>query len=294
MRRPVTADAIANVVADLHTGRVRLLDPHSTGIADHAHARIHQPTVVDCTAIYQSLIAKDDPVYIYEDHPSIAPPWPEAAYAYRNEHGNVIVMHATTVDADSRRWDTAHPVDWDAVRWVVETFVWVGGRSRELGGFITTGPVHMWQYAIGAAGQPLDLHWVQLVGDYPMQHWDMAHLVLLGGLNFLNCSNVDAVEPRRPRAERRRIARTGVRVHEIVVRTAGRTSHTVATGDGGGVPLTSVRGHFAHHGNCCPDVHEPRGLLFGRLTGRYWKPAHARGAVEHGESAGSYRLKVDQ
>jgi hypothetical protein len=248
--------------------------------------------VVDATAIYRSLADNPKPVYLYEDHPCIAPPWMNAAICYANEHGNVIVMQSTATELakNERRelWEPADPVEWDRVRWAVDTCVWIGGHSKALGGsFQTAGPVHVWRSAVYENGEPADLHWVQLVPEYPLENWEMAHLVLLGALNFMNCRNVELVEPTRERHERKRLTRLGVRVHTISVFPVGRSTRNgpKAAGTGGGVPLTSVAGHFAHYG---PEY--GRGLLFGRLSGRYWIPQHARGAVEHGQSEADYRL----
>jgi hypothetical protein len=34
-----------------------------------------------------------------------------------------------------------------------------------------------------------------------MKYWGMAHVTLLGALNFTNCRNVELVDPQRPRAQ---------------------------------------------------------------------------------------------
>jgi hypothetical protein len=277
----VSAEAIASVVADLRAGRIQ--HPPAivgTSIAGGAGKVAANPgPVVDATAIYRSLVAKDEPIYLYEDHACISPPWPAASVCYVNEHGNVIVMTFTAGDppGPGRRWNPGQPTDWDRVRWSMNAFVWVGGRGGN-GASPTRGPVHLWQFAIYDDGEPADLHWVHLVPGYPMEHWDMAQLVLLGALNFLNCSNVDIVEPARPRAERRRIERTGVRVHTINVFPVGKATRGTRSAGEGSVPLHSVRGHFAKYG---PQY--DRGLLFGKYAGRFFRPQHARGAAEHGE-----------
>lgn len=302
----MTAEQIALVVADLRTGRalpVRIQEPEDLEIHTHALAVAGQGPIVDATAIYHSLVAKDEPVYLYEDHPCIAPPWDDASICYMNEHGNVVVMAFRARDFQSNRakvidaglgtdasvagpWKPAEPVDWNRVRWVANTFVWIGGRSAETGPIPTSGPVHMWQFAIYDDGQPADLRWVHLVEDHPVEQWDLAHLVLLGALNFCNCRNVELVEPHRPRAVARRIARTGCRVHTINVFPTGRSSRSESDGQSTGVPLTSVRGHFACYG---PEY--GRGLLFGRIVGRFWIPQHARGAAEFGEDRHDYVLE---
>ena len=115
--------------------------------------------------------------------------------------------------------------------------------------------------------------------QYPMEYWDMAHVTLLGALKFMNCRNVELVDRQRPRAQARRIARTGVTVKTLNVFPAGRSSRSSSKeGTSAGVPLTSVRGHFTSYGPAYD-----RGLLFGKYEGRFWVPSYARGSAEHGE-----------
>lgn len=319
-----TAEAIARVVADLRAGRVRVpAEPairpgNRQGMHDIARVIAEDTTgpVVDATGIYRSLVEHPKPVHVYEDHPNIAPPWPIACVAYCNEHGNVVAttVLARDIPEDERTdlWEptdrvvtkagvnvspggfaeavATHTVDWHRVRWVTEVIVWVGGRGG-LGPAPTAGPMHMWRLAIYEDGEPADYRWVQLLPSHPQERWDMAHLVLLGALNFMNCRNVDLVEPARPRAERKRLARTGVRVSVINVTPISRR-RSGTKGAPTGVPLHDVRGHFAHYGACCAH-HEPRGQLFGKLTGRYWIPQHARGTTDLGEVRSDYRLRPE-
>lgn len=287
----MSAEPIARVIADLRAGRVHNPLADNPGLHELALKRTRGAVVVDATGIYRSLADNPRPVYLYEDHPSIAPPWPNSAICYANEHGNVIVMQSTATEFEKpeRRelWEPAAPVDWGRVRWAIDTCLWIGGYSKALGGvFQTAGPVHIWRSAVYENGEPADLHWVHLVSEYDMSHWDMAHLVLLGALNFMNCRNVELVEPARERHERKRLARLGVTVQTINVFPVGRSTRSVkGAGAGQGVPLASVRGHFAHYG---PEY--GRGLLFGKLAGRYWIPAFARGSKELGERERDYRL----
>lgn len=286
-----SAERIAQTVADLKARRVRLLNQRGRILPNQLLDRVVNPTVVDCTAIYRSIIAKDEPIYMYEDHPSIAPPFDEAVFGYVNEHGNVVVMHC--FDQPDDRWDNepgelSQPIDFDVdVRWRLQVVVWINGRGNPNHPVMTTGPTHMWRMAIGHDGEPLDIRWVQLLADYDMDNWDNAACVTLGALNFLNCANVEAVEPSRPRPQRRRIVRTGVTVNEIVVAKPGKSVRSVASGDPAPTPLSSVRGHFAHYG---PKY--GRKLLFGKLEGRYWIPQHARGSADVGETHHTYRVET--
>lgn len=301
-----SGDAIAPVISDLRDGRIKLIrDPEHprSDAPDHLAARISNPTVVDVSAIYWDLMDRPRQVGLYEDHQTIVSPWGETAYAYRNRHGNVVVMHClqeTWAEYRGPTWQPAEPIDWNReVGWVQEVSVWLGGTSyaREGGATPTSGPAFAWVHALGHHGEPLDLRWINLLPSYfKLEEWSIGQLVLLGSLNFLNCRNVELVEPHRPRSERRRIARTGVTISEIAVRPTGSTTRArvVGTSEGSATPLTSVRGHFSHYGDCCPGQHEPRGKLFGRLEGRYWIPQHARGDREHGERESRYRLEPEK
>lgn len=283
----MAAEAIAEVVADLVAHRARPLDDRA--VYDLAASLVVDPVVVDATTIFESLLQRNDGVAIYEDHPCVAPPWDEAAICYVNTYGNVMVMHANVVpfDPDHPPWEPAEAVDWHRVRWRLDVFVWLGGRSPEAGPIPTSGPCHLWQIAIYDTGEPADIHWVQIAPEFPLDHWDISNLVLLGTLNFMACRNVDLVEPSRPRALRRRIERTGITVKTINVFPVGSSTRSPRAQGGGGVPLTPVRGHFAHYG---PEY--GRKLLFGKLAGKFWIAQHARGDAEVGETRSDYKLRA--
>lgn len=284
----MTAEPIARVVDDLRRGRARLLMRDRILNATATERAERPQPVVDATVIYRSLVARERPVDLYGDHPCIAPPWDDAMICYLNEHGNVHVMQLTAQPwPKGERWETPNTVDWDALRWQIDVFVWLGGRDGKGRDFPTTGPVHLMQYAVMPDGQPADMHYVQLVPRFPLKHWENPQLVVLHALSFLSCVNVDAVEPVRPFPQRRRLAKLGVRVHTLVVRPTGRraASSTKPGGDAA-VPLHSVRGHFSEYGE-----RYDKGRLFGKLEGRYWIPAHARGSAEHGEVDKDYLLQ---
>jgi hypothetical protein len=298
----VTAEPIARVVDDLRRGRaVHLLgDPafprHISDKAVNAEAArrclIDQP-VVDATALYRDLWdrlnVRRQAVDVYGDHPSIAPPWNDAMIGYINEHNNAVVLqvHAEPWSA-RKRWDTTNTVDWPRVRWLLETFIWVGGHSANTGRELpTSGPCHLFQYAIYDDGEPADLHYVHLLENQELGTWEVPQLMLLSALSFLNCRNVALAEPVRPRPERRRLARLGVSVQTIVVRPIGRRTRTSGgEGSDAAVPLSHVRGSFHHYG-----PRYGKGLLFGKIEGRYWVPAHARGSGDADEARRDYVLK---
>jgi hypothetical protein len=292
----MTAEPIAKVIADIKTGKVqapagRELEYFTSRLVPAAEGAI----AVDATAIYQALAKTKKPVYLYEDHPCIAPPWTSAFICFVNQHGNVVAMQvlARKKNSGTPEWEPTphgtkhHVVEWDRVRWIVETFIWLGGKSGKGESVQTTGPVHAWQYAIYQDGAPADIRWIQLQPDYPMTHWDMAALVLLGALNFCNCVNVKLVEPVRSRPERRRLEKIGVQVHTINVFSTSNFSREKNPAANKGVPLTNVRGHFAKYGS-----EYNRGLLFGRIAGRFFIPQHARGSADLGISQANYILRA--
>lgn len=307
----MTAEAIARVVADLKAGRARNALIHTHGPSANHEAlfqvaldAIVDPVVIDASAIFDSVLARDAGTALYEDHPNIAPPWEDFAVCYVNTFGNVFVIHCqvSAPEEGLQPWEPAEPVEWDRVPWLIEAFIWMGGRSHTTGEAVATiGPVHLWRIAVYDDGEPADIHWVRVLetidgahshdaklGDRPgFAGEDAALLVLLGALNFLGCRNIELVEPQRPRGVRRRLERTGVRVQTLNVFPTGKSTRG-GPAAGGGVPLTSVRGHFATYGE-----KYGRGKLFGKLEGRFWIPQHARGERELGETANTYRLRAD-
>jgi hypothetical protein len=291
----VTAEAIAAVVADLRAGRVaHLTRDHAMNTALLARAQQPQP-VVDITAIYASVVERATSVGVdmYGDFPTATSPWDEALFAYVNRHGNVMVMQVHQEPwTDDRRWETGNPVEWDRVRWLVEATIWHGGRGGDGRAVPTGGPVRLLQHAVYDDGSPGDMHWVALsrAGE-STEVWEMPTVALTAALNFLGCSNVEVAEPKRPFPVRQRLRKTRVQVQTIVVRPPGKRSQRGGSGfrpvDELDVPLTSVRGSFGHFGE-----QYGRGLLFGKLSGKFWRPAHARGAGEGGQK--NYVLKPDR
>jgi hypothetical protein len=271
----VSAEQIAEVVADIRAGRVKhpVMDAFVNALLLD-RARAPQP-VVDATAIYRDMVRREA-VSMYDDFPQVMAPWDEAMITYVNEHGNVIVLqtHSEPWVAD-RRWDTDNPIEWERVRWLVEAAVWVGGRSQGRA-LPTQGPVHLLQTAVYEDGAPADIHWVALLGRANQDTWEMPLVVLNAALNFLACSNVEVAEPKRPFPVRQRLRKTRVQVQTIVVRPPGkrRASAAARPMDELDTQLTSVRGSFARYGV------EGRGLLFGKFAGKFWRPAHVRGQGE--------------
>jgi hypothetical protein len=294
----VSAEPIAEVVADIRAGRV----DHPAGFDATGRriskvylerAQLPQP-VVDCTAIYDSYISTDKGVSLYDDHPSIVPPWTDSLLCWVNQYGNVTSLQTHRSDWDgstpSREdWYTQNEVDWPRVRWIAEASIWVGGRSGDGRYMPTSGPCHLLRHAIHDDGSVADINWVALMhkrglqgegydlGDPHTGVWDTATVMVGAVLNFLGASNVEVAEPQRARPIRRRLARTGVAVQTIVVRPPGKRRAASAEArpiEAGEQVFSPVRGHWARYGV------DGRGLLFGRYSGKFWISAHVRGQDE--------------
>jgi hypothetical protein len=96
-----------------------------------------------------------------------------------------------------------------------------------------------------------------------------------------NCVNVVLADAKRhyARPQQRRLDRIGTKFSELHIRPVSKSYRS----DHPGTPLADmrpmhgVRGHFSEYGV------NGKGLLFGKLSGRFWIPPHVRGSKEHGE-----------
>lgn len=283
----MSASELAAVVADLvDPGHAHLefsTDGLESGGLDLRRmsgltASMAKAIVIDATAIYEGLedhSAADDAL----DDLDLSPPWSNAIIGYTPDARRVFVVHA---EVHSDRTSAG------GAMWMLST--WMGGRNARGEAMRTYGPIDMTNIVVGESKTEVldrfDLYTELPEGVVAINR--SAVRTAMATINFVNCRNVELVEPTRTRAERRRIERTGVRVHELTIRPIGRSS----TGSGevadGAVPFTSVRGHFAQYG---PKY--GRGLLFGQHEGRYWIPQHARGSAEHGTVEQRFTIETE-
>jgi hypothetical protein len=119
-----------------------------------------------------------------------------------------------------------------------------------------------------------------LVGATVAQEWVtwITNPALLA-LSFLNCRNTVVAETPAPRAERRRRERAGLPIakyHVLQIEAIRRAvaQRMAASGESKAKALHFCRGHFATYDDDHP--------LFGRYSGRFWRPAHTRGTVKSG------------
>lgn len=298
----MTAPAdIAAVAAELRSGRFEFV--RSVGGADKdrdlaAAALVGcargASTIVDATPVYEAWCDSKKALYLYEDHPCAASPWEWTLVCYRQRSGAIVALALEASEHPERTalWEQPddHAIDWARVRWVHSVMLMLSGPTGDGRKIPTSGPYHAWQVAVYEDGSIADVRWVALLAPEDPEKWLGPITILLSTLNLAACRNVELIEPGRPRAEARRIARHGVVVRTLAVRPIGSRRHDAGGRGDGLVPMTTVRGHFSHYGSCCPS-HEPRGLLFGRSEGKYWIPQHARGEAALGVHLNDYRVE---
>lgn len=115
----------------------------------------------------------------------------------------------------------------------------------------------------------------------------MMALVVFHALNFLHCKNVQQVEGRITKRERKLAARRGnptpVVYHTLDV--PGWSQSGSRTDESGEADrrLHFCRGHFKHYTDAAP--------LFGRTIGTFWVPSHMRGNPDRGLVVADYAVK---
>jgi len=121
----------------------------------------------------------------------------------------------------------------------------------------------------------------------------------LQSIAFLHCHNVQTSNvsaPAKVQAKRRRRGRLPLIDYQTIRLQVPRRRGDSRASDGAESDeraLHIVPGHFAHYGACCAS-HEPRGLLFGKLTAVVWMPTHARGSARLGRVRTDYDLRLPE
>lgn len=278
-------DMLSDAVVALR--RNRFIDPLGAAMPDMQKV-LAAAMPVNCSSIHDDVLASDKAMDLYGDS-IVRPPWMNCLYAYRPhiDRPTVMMIHVVTIDRDdypeAPEWDESltwesdsgtHTIDWSTVRYV--SLATVHAWRPDLAGVM--GPLHSWRWAATEDGVMQDFYEQYLDDRTEPGTYHNGMLTMLHSLTFLNCRNVTLVEPHRPRAQRRRLERAGVRISEIHVFPSGVTVRGRSMPVGaGGRPLHSVRGHIARYG-----PKWGRGLLFGKHEGEFWIPQHARGAAERG------------
>lgn len=248
--------------------------------------------LVDATFVYKTWKGRENEDVSRDQFPSIKPPWGDAFIGYVNNERIPYVAWVKFVEADERTGpflaDDGRPIEYRNAdgtvvvegHWAAVILLFVDARRFwPNSGTGMVGPVAIVKLLIAEDGA---LIWnrrfpINEADDCKFATWPL--ITVLGTLSLLNSTNCSLVEAPLPRSLRRAEQRYGVRSHVIQVTTKNRSTRSGRAGEPSTItyPLTSVRGHHAHYGDCCPRYHEPKGLLFGKLTGRVWVPQYARG-----------------
>jgi len=113
---------------------------------------------------------------------------------------------------------------------------------------------------------------------------------VLVAISLLHCKNIELVSKPVTRAMRRRVERTGKpMVIEKVLELEPFKRKVINQTSNGHTGLTLAmhicRGHFREYSEEKP--------LFGKYSGKYWIPQHARGDKGTGEISKDYKVKLD-
>lgn len=307
----MVTEATAQALNMMATGHMRVAGLRPNPAIDDKMAEVNQQTVqrgpvIDIQKVYDDFSSGTTPFEFYEHQ--MQPPWITSVWAYENRHGNPIVMVAVTEDREEvgskwrkghdeyhewMEWQSqadTHEIDWDRVRWKWLILFWSASRSE------IHGPLFLVKIAVYDDGVPADIHWNCMYPEtHPLGNPDIFQTelaMLCKAVDIANCRNVQTVlaQPSGDRATRRRVQRAlgDVRMSTLSITPQGKSYRGAGAGEQG-VPLHSVRGHVAHYGACC-SWHEPKGLLFGKLTARVWVPEHARGDENLGENKHTYEV----
>lgn len=202
-------------------------------------------------------------------------------------------------NTDTNMWYSANLPDavaWEAVQWLwhIEMYLRKDGQA--------IGPLWTFRVAVDENGHPLDIVWNQHFPENVrqqenMQAGTMAIAVWGYTLSFLGCKNVQVVYQRpsdalqKKHRRKRKASRPLVAYNRIRIDPMGNTGikKRSGPGDGGEQAFHIQPGSFAHYGQCCTD-HPPKGLLFGKITGRFWRPQHIKGNPRRGVNVTSYEV----
>lgn len=199
----------------------------------------------------------------------------------------------------TQMWLSDHLPDqaaWNKVRWVWTVDMW----QEDFGEVY--GPLSCTRAALDEWGRLIDVTYeINIEPDGEALQMLSLHpfAVFLHTLNFMQCANIrtEYIQPSdklsRSLRKKGRIKDKLVGYHVLRIASSGPATKERSSGNGSSnlVAFHPVRGEFHHYGDCCPGLHPPKGLLFGKHTGRFWVPAHVRGNPERGTVTQSFEMK---
>jgi hypothetical protein len=189
---------------------------------------------------------------------------------------------------------------WDRIRWVWGIGIFEDDGSQAFG------PLARISAALDQWGRLVDVTWQLHVNMGQGTNIDPITLhpfqIFMTTINFMQCANIETVYVDPPAALSRKHRKKGrlkpgqdlSRYYVLKVKPSGAKTRARSR-SGPPQDLTafhSVRGEFHHYGDCCPGLHPPKGLAFGKITGRFWVPAHVRGNPERGVVEKDFTIDV--
>jgi hypothetical protein len=262
--------------------------------------------IIDATDVAEQIFASDSPLAL-SDFPLLAPPFPQFWLEYRRppsagaktpKRWGVWVIEIP--HEGIQRFIAGREKEWPAETW------WGLGMTlyAEMDGQ-PYGPACLWDIALDSRGLGLQADW-QGTTAVPRELADKAErslatlmLCSLQTISFLHCRNVRtepaSTPPRVAAKQAKKLGRPPLRYSVVKIAPFG----SKGSGGGRGGPsgprrYHTVPGGFHHYGNCCPGVHEPHGLAFGKREGMFWVPMHARGNRRKGVVAHDYEIVLDE
>jgi hypothetical protein len=194
---------------------------------------------------------------------------------------------------------------WDRARWTWHIQLLQDGHGR------AWGPMSYIYAALDENGRLLDVGWrlaVQPVGESieeAIQTLTAGPVrVFMMTMSLLHCSNIETVYVDPPAALSKKHRKKGkllpgqdlVRYEVLKVRRSpkqvARSGGPVLSSDLGA--FHDVRAGFHHYGDCCPGVHSPKGLYFGKHTCRIWVPSYMRGDPDQGAIEKTYKMDPER
>jgi hypothetical protein len=285
-------------------------EAHQAEVAQAVHDQVELATIIEATNVYRYCKDSSAAVGLY-DLPCGAPPenllWVEYDQDNRYQAGMTALAHqgpfnlsGTTPEPEvgdngyrklrSRNgsrllWLSDLLPDepaWKAVRWLWQIFLFQGAKGKVFG------PLSSMAAALDEGGALIDATYQSHIDGISHEQLETFTLfpmqIFLTTVNFMQCANIRTVYVNPPEKLSRKHMRQGhinqplVRYHVLKLVAGPAERARSQGGDGTGlVGFHPVRGGFHHYGNCCPGRHPPKGLYFGKGTGRYWVPAHAAG-----------------
>lgn len=278
-------------------------------------------TVIDAQNVYRYLRSPAGATDVYE-LPGCAPKWPVTWVEYTQDNGTTIgvlafykergkddeeLMPDLPVEDLARTangflpsvnglWYSDHLPDraaWEDIRWCMNLTMF--SRNDR----VALGAIANWRVAISERGQIRDMIWGTEEFIDPEETVDFVR-VWAQTMAFLNLRNVRTVyrEPSRQQQKvhrkKRRAEHPLMAWRQLRIDPIGPKNGTRSETDRDGESLEAFHihpGSFAHYGACCdPSVHAPKGLLFGKLQGVYWRPAHIKGNIRNGIKIQDYEV----